>query len=89
MNILRTAAIAITADDAMHVLCRALGIEEQYRADNLPDRKEWRRAPDDQRLMWLGEWLKSTAYQMADQVATAPAREMFIAGGEKYAHQND
>lgn len=89
MNTLRTAAMAITAEDAAHMLAIKLGLEPGQLSDNLPDRNEWRRASDVQRLMWLGEWLKSTAYQMAEQVENAPSREMFIAGGEKYAHQND
>lgn len=90
MSALRTARICMDVDRAGFELARALGIELDTEAkDLLPEQSDWRRMPDEARLIALGEWLKSVCYSEAHKLATSPGTVFEPIGGAKYAHQND
>jgi hypothetical protein len=87
MTALTTAKISSRIEDAALILRRALGLAPGTGDDLLPEQADWRRMDDSQRLIALGEWLKSVCYQQAD--IKNPPQVFEPIGGAKYAHQND
>lgn len=89
MTALATAKISSRIEDAASILRRALGLAPSAGADLLPEQAAWYRMDDPQRLIALGEWLRSTCYEQADVAATALPVAWEPIGGAKYRSQND
>lgn len=87
MSALNTAKISSRIEDAAAIMRRALGLEPGAGADLLPEQADWHRMDDPQRLIAIGEWLRSTCYEQAD--IRQPPQAWEPIGGAKYAHQND
>ena len=88
--IYRTCLLEYEPHEAANIIGQALGLEPFAEGDmpeSFVDRTTWFRAPHELRCQMIGDWLKSVAYQAADDgqklVPWTPI------GGEKYANQND
>lgn len=67
-DVLNTASILATAEDAQKMIRRALKLPETNHAtdDLFPDERQWSRMPTAAKLIAIGKYLRSECYALAD-----------------------